>query len=648
MSFLQPIALLGIALAATPILIHLLNLMRHRKESWATMRFLFQAKKSSSRFSQIRKWLTLLSRVLAVLSLVLLMARPISTGGESFLNLSEQTPDIVMLILDRSSSMNQISSTSSKTLLQKGLVAFEEFAKTWPDSRLVVMETVFSETIALDNIETIYAKEMDEFLGPTDTGANLAYTINQGLSWLENAEIGQAQILVISDQQSSSWKIPENKPLLENINKNLEAQQGAWQMTFLKIEPTKAVNFSLTGKSLHQDGGLVYPTLSIKGNKKEQRKLRVDVNINGKISPAECDFTSPSTTWTPAISIANEPPTGWIAISLPEDSCTKDNYHFFTYGNNDLLRVGLLAANQPTKKILSVSSKLNPNKVFFKGELNGKDEEMLDHDLLFVQGKQTNEEAGKLLKFVEIGGTIVLFPDEVHENPNATLQNWQPLEISSENEHFSVTEWNKNGGIFSNTANGKALPFSYLKVWQRRNPSEGQPLAFYADGKTFLTRKTIGKGIVYSFSSLPAKNWSSLADGFVLVPVILRILEECRTNSKITEFECGGSESRTLRELQSLTGSQLENPITKAGVYQNLGRMVAFNRPQNESQTATTDKRDLKKVLTSSHAKWTQAETSGASLERAEIWNFFLLLMVIFLIAESLLGTPLRKSELSS
>ena len=48
MSFLQPIALFGIALAATPILIHLLNLMRHRRESWAAMRFLLKAKENSS------------------------------------------------------------------------------------------------------------------------------------------------------------------------------------------------------------------------------------------------------------------------------------------------------------------------------------------------------------------------------------------------------------------------------------------------------------------------------------------------------------------------------------------------------------------------------------------------------------------------
>ena len=56
---------------------------------------------------------------------------------------------------------------------------------------------------------------MEDFFGPTDSGGNLPYTINQGLNWLENAKIGHAQILVISDNQKSNWEIQENDQLLK-------------------------------------------------------------------------------------------------------------------------------------------------------------------------------------------------------------------------------------------------------------------------------------------------------------------------------------------------------------------------------------------------------------------------------------------------
>jgi len=120
MSFLQPIALFGIALAATPILIHLLNLMRHRREPWAAMRFLIKAKENSSRMSKIRRWLTLLSRVLAISALAILMSRPITTDESSLINFASQKSEVVMLVMDRSSSMQKLSQAPRKPSLRGG------------------------------------------------------------------------------------------------------------------------------------------------------------------------------------------------------------------------------------------------------------------------------------------------------------------------------------------------------------------------------------------------------------------------------------------------------------------------------------------------------------------------------------------------
>ena len=91
MSFLQPIALFGIALAATPILIHLLNLMRHRRQSWAAMRFLLKAKENSSRMSEIRRWLTLLLRALAITGPSILMSRPMASDDSTLINFASKT-----------------------------------------------------------------------------------------------------------------------------------------------------------------------------------------------------------------------------------------------------------------------------------------------------------------------------------------------------------------------------------------------------------------------------------------------------------------------------------------------------------------------------------------------------------------------------
>ena len=81
-------------------------------------------------------------------------------------------------------------------------------------------------------------------MGPTDSGANLPETINRSLTWLNEAEIGQAEILVISDQQEASWRINENSEILKSINETINNKQGLWKLGFLDLKPTKAINYS--------------------------------------------------------------------------------------------------------------------------------------------------------------------------------------------------------------------------------------------------------------------------------------------------------------------------------------------------------------------------------------------------------------------
>ncbi len=640
MSFLQPIALAGIILAATPIVIHLLNLMRHRRESWAAMRFLLKAKKSSSRMSKIRRWLTLLLRMLSICSLVILFARPISVGNQSFIDLATKEPELVLLILDRSSSMQRKSSDSSKTLLQKGLEEFSLLSKSWPNSKIAVMETLFAEPIFLDKIETIYSKEMQDFIGPTDSGANLPETINRSLAWLNDAEIGQAEILVISDQQEASWQINENSEILKSINETINNKQGLWKLVFLDLKPTKAINYSIHCKSYLEEAGTANPTLLIKGNQRGQERLAVKIRINGDLLLMDCEFTYPSTTWTPSIPLTGHPPVGWISITLPEDSFSGDNEYYFTYGNQSMLKVGISTKDSETERFVVAASSLDPDRTLLSKNLFSKQQDPSEHDLLIIQGDLTKEDLGFLDQFLLKGGMVVLFPSANTNDKNIKLQTWSPNETKSQDGFFTLSEWNKNEGVFANTTNGKELPLSYLKILQRVIPQLGQPLAFYADGQSFLTRKIYGQGVLYSFSTLPNLDWSSLGEGFVFVPVIQRIIDECRQKSDFEFIECGDNNSLNLNRALSITGEKQEKPSAQAGIYKDLGNLLAVNRPAGETVDNLVDKNELQDIVSTEHASWNDAQTATSIFKRAEIWNFFLILMIIFLLLEGALSIP--------
>lgn len=102
MSFLNPIMLIGLAGVAVPIIMHLLNRLRHRRIEWAAMELLRRAVVSRSRQVKIEDWLLLALRVLAVGLIALAMARP--TFRTESLHVGQQQVGVV-IALDASYSM---------------------------------------------------------------------------------------------------------------------------------------------------------------------------------------------------------------------------------------------------------------------------------------------------------------------------------------------------------------------------------------------------------------------------------------------------------------------------------------------------------------------------------------------------------------
>src|ERR1700733_4010531 len=103
MTFLQPFVLFGLPLILAPIIIHMLNRMRHRPKPWAAMRFLISATRNSVSQTRLRQFLILACRVLAVAMLVLFLARPLAGGWLGWA--LSPAPDAIVILLDRSASM---------------------------------------------------------------------------------------------------------------------------------------------------------------------------------------------------------------------------------------------------------------------------------------------------------------------------------------------------------------------------------------------------------------------------------------------------------------------------------------------------------------------------------------------------------------
>jgi hypothetical protein len=102
-----PLLWWGLPLAAAPILIHLINLMRHRRVPWAAMEFLLASQRKYRTRVLLKQILLLLLRVAAVLGIVLSLAQPRWKTALGRMLGGARTAHVVLL--DDSYSMGDLS-----------------------------------------------------------------------------------------------------------------------------------------------------------------------------------------------------------------------------------------------------------------------------------------------------------------------------------------------------------------------------------------------------------------------------------------------------------------------------------------------------------------------------------------------------------
>ena len=76
-SFVYPALVWGLLIAGVPVLIHLINLLRHRRVRWAAMEFLLASQKRNRTRVLLKQLLLLMVRMLAIAAVVMVLAEPL-------------------------------------------------------------------------------------------------------------------------------------------------------------------------------------------------------------------------------------------------------------------------------------------------------------------------------------------------------------------------------------------------------------------------------------------------------------------------------------------------------------------------------------------------------------------------------------------
>lgn len=224
-TFLNQPLLWGLGITAVPVVIHLINMMRHRRVKWAAMEFLLASQRKHSTWIRLKELLLLLLRIAAIAAIVLIVARPRFDGG-----LSKRLGDAVthhIVLLDDSFSMSE--RFGDRGVFDRAKQAVEQIAVRALDessaqtltllrasrARLVggaqpdlLAETVNSELVFRDRDD----RKLDRILKdiePSDLSSGPDACFSGLANLLKPNEAEERIVYLISDFRTHDWRDPE-------------------------------------------------------------------------------------------------------------------------------------------------------------------------------------------------------------------------------------------------------------------------------------------------------------------------------------------------------------------------------------------------------------------------------------------------------
>ncbi len=644
MAYLQPWMLWLLPAALLPIIIHLLNRLRYRTVHWAAMIFLLKANKAATRRAKIRQYILLFFRVLVLLFFLWAMARPITGGWIGAA--AGGAPEVVVVLLDRSASMEAHAPEQQESKRAHAIALLAEAAKQSAGSRFVLIENVLRQPLEIADTATLAAMQMAE---PTDTAADIPAMLRTALDYLTKNKPGSAEVWLTSDLQTSNWR-PES-PEWQDIAARFAGLPAGTRVRILDLSSAPGTNLSVAVKSadlrVRGDKGQLSLALEIKSSgqtgtfplllTRDGAKSQSDLAITAPVQRRALKFDVPKI----------EPEGGWGKVELPADDHPGDNAAYFVYRPPTPLATAIVS-DTPSAPRFALAAAPDRTRADRTAEVFGAaraDSIRWKETALIIWQAATPTEAvaKQLQQFVESGGVLVCFPPGGDGGAGPLGIVWGAAENAR--DPFRVAAWDELDGPFAKTDSGASLPIARLEI-KRRQPAHlasetAHVFATFADGQPFLTGQRIGAGHLFACATLPDSEWSTLGEGFVLLPMTQRLLALGGAHLVPPAMASAGEWQPAADETwASLETDRRHDPRWHAGLYQSGSRRLALNRPDLEDALDLVDAKRLPELL---HDVKLTVMTGAMELKadrlQSEIWPAMILAAMLFMCAEMLLAT---------
>ena len=636
MQFKHPEILYFLFALVIPILVHLFQLRRFKKEYFTNVQFLKELSQQTRKSSKIKKWLLLATRLLLLAFLIIAFAQPFFAAKDS-----NKATNEMYIILDNSYSMQ--AKGKKGELLKRSV---QELLEHMPENQ------TFSLLTNTDNYWNTDIKSIQKELQELTYSAT-PFQLEQQIAKINaHKSAFNKDIIVITDAVG----------VTQNQTTNFKKED----VVYFNIPEAEQKNNTAIDSVFIQQNLDTFYEIGVKVSTNEPSDTEVPIALyNANKLIAKTIVQLDSKTKTIRFTIPKEDFHGYVSIS--DQGLSYDNTYYFSISKpskTNVISIGDEAKSTFLSKIYTTDEfnyKNFPLASLDYNQLEKQDAIIINELAVIPQALQTT-----LKDFANKGGNIILIPAVDSPLPayNTFLRTLGAIEFKSVTTSKKITKINFNHPLYSTVFEKKIDNFQYPSTTTGFEIKANTSAALsYEDQSPFLVSLDNSVSAVYVFAAPLNKTNSSFQNSPLIVPTFYNMAQNRQktgvnaitigdTQPFIVEAKLSKDEILTVKNqderfipMQQVLNTKVklsfnENPTTSGNFSivngNNTLEHLSFNYNRSESnlELANPD-------IAANYKSTTDLETvlNRIVFDRTDtqIWKWFLILTLLFVILEVLI-----------
>ena len=637
MQFKHPEILYFLFLLLIPILVHLFQLRRFKKEFFTNVRFLKEISIQTRKSSKIKKWLLLATRLLLLTFIILAFAQPFFAAKDS-----KNSNNELYFVLDNSYSMQ--AKGQQGALLKR---AVEDLLEHVPENQTFSLLTN-SETFWNTDIKSIQKELQNLDYSP------VSFQLESAMAKIKAQPSNlNKDVIIITDA------IGLHSKQLKSIDKR-------WNTIFVVPKAEQKGNVSVDSVFIEQTLDNFYEIgLHLTSYGDEAKEFPMALYNKDKLI-AKTVFRIESKEKIVKFTIPKDDFNGYASIT--DNSLAYDNNLYFSISKPEKLNV--LSIGNPEKSgFLSRIYTANEFN-FINYAIANLDYNQLENQDAIVVNELTDIPQAlqtTLKTFVGKGGNVIFIPSAENSvsNINTFLGNFGKIQYQNvQKREQLITKIAFNNAIFKSVFEKQVVNFQYPKTSSSFNVNSANPaILSYEDQSTFLTSLQNELSSVYVFTAPLNKENSNFQNSPLIVPSFYNMAQSAQKTG-ISSMLIG--ENNNIFITTSLTKDDIlsiknkdENFIPVQQILNNKVKLTCKDQPEIAGNYGVFKVDELLKNISFNYSRtesastalsenllddYSQKETISAVFDtlqfertNSEIWKWFVALTLLFLVLEVLI-----------